>query len=156
MFNQNKKEDSFMLPSTYSKNYQGFFPTVFNDFFNDGWMKLQLRNAAPAMNVAEDEKAYRVEVAAPGMTKEDFKLSVEDGYLLIAMEKRTQSNEEQNARKYLRREFGYSKFEQRLVLPEQVEREKISARMTDGVLVIDIPKQMPEEKANECKYIEIQ
>ena len=145
-----------MLPSIFANsNNQGFFPTVFNDFFNDNWLMPQFHSTSPAINVSEDDKEYKVEVAAPGMTKDDFKISLTGDDIVISMEKKVENNDEQKDKKYIRREFSYSKFEQRLGLPENVERQNISAQMNDGVLVIDIPKMTPEEKAQECQCIEI-
>ena len=98
-----------------------------------------------------------MEVAAPGMTKEDFNIQLRDeNELVISMEKKQESKEEdKDNKKYLRREFSYTKFEQALVLPEDVEKDKISASVNDGVLTIDLPKRTPEEKAKENKTIEI-
>lgn len=145
-----------MLPSIYSTNRNhGFFPSLFNDFFNDSFLMPQFHSTSPAINVSEDEKGYQVEIAAPGMTKEDFKISLAGDDIVISMEKKLDNKEENKDKKYIRREFSYSKFEQRLMLPDNVERNKISARMTDGVLNIDIPKMAPQEKAQECHSIEI-
>ena len=92
---------------------------------------------APAINVIENEKDYKVELAAPGMTKNDFKVSVdESNNLVICMEKK----EEKKDGKYLRREFSYSRFQQSILLPDNVEKDKISAKVEHGVLFIDIPK----------------
>ncbi len=115
----------------------------------------QFHSTSPAINVSEDDKEYKVEVAAPGMTKDDFHISIDDGDLIIAMEKKDENNEENKDKKYIRREFNYSKFEQRLVLPDNVEKQQIAAQMNHGVLCIDLPKMTPEEKAKECRYIEI-
>ena len=145
-----------MLPSIFANNgNQGFFPAVFNDFFNDNWLMPQFHSTSPAINVSEDDKEYKVEVAAPGMTKDDFKISLTSDDIVISMEKKMENKDEQKDKKYIRREFSYSKFEQRLALPENVERQNISAQMNDGVLVIDIPKMTPEEKSQECQCIEI-
>lgn len=145
-----------MLPSVYSTNRnQGFFPSLFNDFFNDSFLMPQFHSTSPAINVSEDDKAYQVEIAAPGMTKEDFKISLSGDDIVISMEKKLDNEDENKDKKYIRREFSYSKFEQRLMLPDNVERSKISARMTDGVLNIDIPKMAPQEKVPECHSIEI-
>lgn len=145
-----------MLPSIYSTNRNhGFFPSLFNDFFNDSFLMPQFHSTSPAINVSEDEKGYQVEIAAPGMTKEDFKISLADDDIVISMEKKLDNKDENKDKKYIRREFSYSKFEQRLMLPDNVERSKISARMTDGVLNIDIPKMTPQEKAQVCQDIEI-
>ena len=139
----------------YSNRNQGWIPSIFNDFFNDTWMPAKFTGTTPAINVSEDEKAYKVEVAAPGMTKEDFKISVANDDLVISMEKKTDNKEEDEKKKYLRREFSYSKFEQRLTLPDNIERQNICANMNDGVLAIVIPKKTEEEKAQETQCIEI-
>ncbi len=143
-----------MLPTMYSNN-NNWIPSIFNDFFADPWVPSKIAGTAPAINVSEDDKEYKVEVAAPGMTKDDFKINVANDELVIAMEKKGDSKDEDKDKKYLRREFSYSKFEQHLTLPDNVERENISAGMNDGVLTIDIPKMTEEEKAQEMHYIEI-
>ncbi|MBO4665025.1 MAG: Hsp20/alpha crystallin family protein [Bacteroidaceae bacterium] len=151
-----------MLPSIYTRN-QGWLPTIFNDFFDDNaWMPTKAYGTTPAINVSEDDKEYKVEVAAPGMKKENFNVHVtQDGDLVISMEAKSDTTnndgqETKDAKKYLRREFSYSKFEQVLTLPEHVERENISASVNDGILTIDIPKMTEEEKEKENKVIEIQ
>lgn len=144
-----------MLPIYAKTSNQGFFPSFFNDFFNDSWITPQFHSTSPAINVSEDDKGYKVEVAAPGMTKEDFNISISDGDIVIAMEKKNENKDENKDKKYIRREFSYSKYEQRLALPDNVEKQNITAQMTDGVLYIDIPKMTPEEKAKECQCIEI-
>ena len=131
-----------------------WLPTVFNDFFNTDFMP-KANATAPAINVKETDKGYTVELAAPGMTKEDFNVSISDGDIVIAMEKKNDTKDENKEKKYIRREFSYSKYEQRLALPDNVEKQNITAQMTDGVLCIDIPKMTPEEKAKECQCIEI-
>jgi HSP20 family protein len=144
-----------MLPIYAKTSNQGFFPSFFNDFFNDSWITPQFHSTSPAINVSEDDKGYKVEIAAPGMTKEDFNISISDGDIVIAMEKKNENKDENKDKKYIRREFSYSKYEQRLALPDNVEKQNITAQMTDGVLYIDIPKMTPEEKAKECQCIEI-
>ena len=139
------------------KNYnQNWLPSIFNDFFDNDWM-VKANATAPAINVLESDTDYQVEVAAPGITKEDFNIHLsEDNELVISMEKKNETKEENNNnRKYLRREFSYSKFEQALVLPDDVEKDKISANVTDGVLTVDLPKRTPEEKAKINRVIEI-
>lgn len=145
-----------MLPTMYSHRNQGWLPTLFNDFLNDSWIEPRLRGTTPAINVTEDEKEYLVEVAAPGMTKDDFHVQLTaDGDIVISMEKKTENKGEQEGKTYLRREFSYSKFEQRLSLPDNIEHDKIAASMSDGVLSISIPKIKPEDKVKESKCIEI-
>ncbi len=144
-----------MTPSR--RNYsQEWLPSIFNDFFDNDWM-VKANATAPAINVIESDKDYKVEVAAPGMTKEDFNIHLsEDNELVISMEKKTENKEEDKEnKKYLRREFSYTKFQQALVLPDDVEKERISANVTNGVLTIELPKRTPEEKAKINKVIEI-
>ena len=126
------------------------------DFFDNDWM-VKANATAPAINVIESDTDYKVEVAAPGMTKEDFNIHLsEDNELVISMEKKTETNEEDKQnKKYLRREFSYTKFQQALVLPDDVEKDKINANVTNGVLTIELPKRTPEEKAKINKVIEI-
>lgn len=137
-------------------NSQNWLPSIFNDFFDTDWMG-RTNATAPAINVIETDKDYKVEVAAPGMTKDDFNIQLtENNELVITMEKKNESKEnEKDSKKYLRREFSYTKFEQALVLPEDVEKDKIEAHVNDGVLTIDLPKRTPEEKAKVNKMIEI-
>ena len=146
-----------MMPTVYSTRNQGWIPALFNDFFNDNWMPaVKYHTSAPAVNVSEDEKEYKVEIAAPGMTKEDFTIQLStEGDMIISMEKKTENKEEKEKKTYLRREFSYSKFEQRFTLPDNVEKTKISAGMEHGVQTINIPKKTEEEKAKETLNIEI-
>lgn len=139
------------------RNYnQEWLPSIFNDFFDNDWMA-KANATAPAINVIERDKDYKVEVAAPGMTKEDFNIHLsEDNELVITMEKKNEKKEEDKEnKKYLRREFSYSKFQQSLVLPDDVEKDKIGAAVNNGVLTIDLPKRQPEEKAKVNRSIEI-
>ena len=111
---------------------------------------------APAINVIESEKDYKVEVAAPGMTKEDFNVRIdEDNNLVISMEKKSESKEEQKEHRYLRREFSYSKFQQTMILPDDVDKEKIAAGVEHGVLTIDLPKLSLEEIKKAERTLEI-
>ena len=103
-----------------------WLPEVFNDFLNTTNMP-KANPTAPAINVLESEKDYIVELAAPGLSKEDFEES------------------EQKAN-YLRREFAYSKYEQTLILPDDVQKESIAARVANGVLTITLPKIKVEEQ----------
>ena len=94
---------------------QNWLPSIFNDFFDNDWME-KANATAPAINVIESEKNYKVEVAAPGMTKDDFNIHLgDDNELVISMEKKVE-NEDKNKedKKYLRREFSYTKFQRSL------------------------------------------
>ncbi len=135
---------------------QNWLPEIFNDFFANDWMT-RTNSTAPAINVIESENDYKVEVAAPGMTKEDFRLTVtDDNCLVLTMEKKNESKEDDKKKRYLRREFSYRKFEQSLALPDDVNKDAIKAAVNDGVLTIDIPKIKVCEKQNAVKQIEIQ
>lgn len=144
-----------MIPAR--RNNQNWLPSIFNDFFDNEW--LEKRNTtSPAVNIIENEDEFRIEVAAPGMTKEDFHVDVNpDNELVISMEKKNEEKEEDPKKKgtYLRREFSYSRFQQSLLLPDNVETEKISAKVEHGVMTIDIPKKKVEEKAPASRRIEI-
>ncbi len=119
---------------------QNWLPSIFNDFFDTDWME-KANSTAPAINVFETENSYEVELAAPGLTKEDFKVNVDsDDNLVISMEKKTDNSEKDKKGRYLRREFSYRQFEQCMVLPDDANKEKISAKVENGVLKIDMPK----------------
>ncbi len=141
------------------KRNQSWLPEVFNDLFDYNWLP-RTNTTAPAINVIETKDDYRVEVAAPGHTKEDFSIKIDaDGNLGISMEKHEEKTEDQgqteNAMRYLRREFSYSKFRQTMILPEDVQKDKISAKVENGVLSIYLPKLKPEEQKKEEQLIEI-
>ncbi len=144
-----------MMPTRKYYN-QNWLPSIFNDFFDNNWME-KANATAPAINVVESDKDYKVEVAVPGMTKNDFNIHLgEDNELVISMEKKSENNEtDKENKKYLRREFSYSKFQQSLYLPDNVDKDKISANVADGVLTIDLPKYSEEEKAKVNRVIEI-
>lgn len=134
---------------------QSWVPSIFNDFFDNDWM-VKANATAPAINVIETEKEYKVEVAAPGMTKEDFNIHInEENDLVISMEKKTENTEEKKEGRYLRREFSYTKFQQTLILPDDVDKNKIDAKVNDGVLKIELPKVAPEEKPKTSRQIEV-
>jgi HSP20 family protein len=127
---------------------------VFNDLFDTDFMA-KASATAPAINVKETDKAYTVELAAPGMKKEDFNVHINDeGNLLIKMEKHEEKKEEDKSARYLRREFAYSKFEQTLILPDDVEKDQIKARVEHGVLTVELPKH-EEQKVKVSRQIEI-
>ena len=131
-----------------------WIPAVFNDLFDTDYLP-KVNATAPAINVKESDKAYTVELAAPGMKKEDFNVHINDeGNLVIKMEQKQEHKEEDKNTRYLRREFSYSKFEQTLILPDDVQKEAISAKVEHGVLTVELPK-MVEEKVKVSRQIEI-
>ena len=118
---------------------QSWLPSIFNDFFDNDWM-VKANATAPAINVLETEKEYKVELAAPGMTKDDFNVRIdEDNNLVISMEKKTENKEEKKDGRYLRR----------------VDKEKIAASVEHGVLNIELPKLSEEEVKKPNRQIEI-
>ena len=132
-----------------------WLPTVFNDIFDNTFVP-KANCTAPAINVKENDKAYTVELAAPGMKKEDFNVHINDeGNLIIKMEQKQENKEEDKNTRYLRREFSYTKFEQTLILPDDVEKDKIAAHVEHGVLTIDLPKVAPAETPKIGRKVEI-
>ena len=121
-----------------------WLPEVFNDFLNTANMP-KANATAPAINVQESDKEYTVELAAPGLSKDDFDVNINsDGDLTIKMEKKAEEKEEKGH--YLRREFAYSKYEQTLILPDDVQKEGIAARVANGVLTVVLPKIKVQEQ----------
>lgn len=117
---------------------------AFNDFFSDAALS-KMNSTAPAVNVKDTEKAYVMEVAVPGIKKEFCRVNIDDnGNLEVAIENRLEHKEERKKEHYLRREFSYSNYQQSYVLPDDVDRDKISAKVTDGVLEINLPKVVKE------------
>jgi HSP20 family protein len=140
-----------MMPMMRTNNW---IPAVFNDLFNADYLP-KVSATAPAINVKESDKAYIVELAAPGMKKEDFNVHINDeGNLVVKMESKNEKKEEDKTTRYLRREFSYSKFEQTLILPDDVKKDAISAKVEHGVLTVELPK-LVEEKVKVSRQIEI-
>lgn len=130
-------EVTIMRPMIHRNNWM---PTVFGDFFDNDFMT-RANATAPAINVLENDEAYLVELAAPGLKKEDFAVNInEEGNLVIKMEKKQEQTTDDKHAHYLRSEFNYTKFEQTLILPDDVEKAKIAARVENGVLTVDLPK----------------
>ena len=140
-----------MLPVMFKNSW---FPTVFDEFLNSDFTPSTCKTTAPAVNVKEDEKSYTMEVAAPGIKKEWCRVSLnEDGNLSIAIENKMEHKEEDKKQHYLRREFSYTNYQQSYSLPEDVVKDKISARVQDGILTVTLPKQ--EKEAKVSKSIEV-
>lgn len=128
------------------------FPSILNDkwmmdffendrFFDSDWMKRGALPALPAVNITEEDKNFMIELAAPGLTKKDFSIVVENGILTIAAEKEDQKEEEK--KNFTRKEFNYQQFSRSFTLPENVNEEKIEAHYEDGILKLRIAKKMP-------------
>ncbi len=140
-----------MMPMMRTNSW---IPTVFNDLFYNDLMP-KVNQTAPAINVKESDKAYTVELAAPGMKKEDFNVHIDDeGNLVVKLESKQDHKEEDKNTRYLRREFSYTKFEQTLILPDDVKKDAISAKVENGVLTVELPKVV-EEKVKLSRKIDI-
>ena len=143
-----------MLP-IIRKTSDSWMPDIFNDFFDNSWMERPMYTA-PAINVMENEKEYDVELAAPGLDKDDFKVHVDaDNNLHIEMEKKTETKEGKKHGRFLRREFSYEKFQQTLLLPDDVDADKIEAKVEKGVLNVHLPKKENTPKVEAIKHIAI-
>ena len=124
--------------SLIKRNFPSF--SSFNDFFDDAFLRSKLTNEnwLPAVNVSDNEDAYEIEVVAPGLKKEDFKISVENGLLTISAESKTE--EEEKGKNYTRKEFHSSSFLRSFTLPGNVSEDQIQATYEDGVLRLKLGK----------------
>jgi HSP20 family protein len=141
------------LTPTRKKSSNGsgsLLPTLFNDFFNDPFFGGSLSNLpgslftgainqGPSANIEETNNEYIIELSAPGLKREDFKIDLEDGLLTISSEKEDEKSE--TKKNFRRREFSYSSFNRSFSLPENVLEDKIDARYSDGILHVTIPKK---------------
>ena len=130
-----------------------------NDFFNDFFENRTLEKVGgnvPAINVVETDSEYKLELAAPGMTKDDFKVHLnKDGNLVVELEKKNCGCKEKKECKFLRKEFSFARFTQTLLLPDNADKENIQARVENGILFIDVPKLQRPKNEEETKMIEI-
>lgn len=141
-----------MLPVMSSNNW---FPTMFDDFFNNDWMP-KMKATAPAVNVKEDAKAYVMELAVPGIKKEYCRVCINnEGNLEVTIENKMEHKNEDKKEHYLRREFSYSNYQQVYVLPDDVEKDHVTAAVENGVLAITMPKKTKEEEKKALRQIEI-
>lgn len=112
---------------------------IFESFFNDSFISDRLTSRVPAVNICETEGEYRIELAAPGLKKADFKISLERNMLNISVEKSSENTEEN--KKYNRREYSYTSFVRSFALPDSTDDAKIEAEYTDGILKINVAKK---------------
>lgn len=144
-------------------------PGVFSDLFYDQWPEVfTKRGQQPAINVIETDKKFKVEIAAPGMTKDDFRVELNaDNQLIVCMEKRCEEGDKKDCcmekdcdsdekHQYLRHEFSYASCRQVFNLPESIDRDHITAKMKHGVLHIKLPKKSVTEKAADVKMIAVE
>lgn len=148
-------EDTTMLPTV--KNYSSF-PTFLDDLFSREFLSDYLdkplaKRLAPSVNIVENADSFRIDVAAPGLSKEDIKIDLNNRVLTISSEKSEQKSEEKNGKVHLM-EFSYGSFSRSFSLPTSVNVEKISASHKDGVLTILLPKR-DESKEVPARQISI-
>ena len=141
-----------MLPVMTTKSW---FPTMFDEFLNNDWLP-RMQSTAPAVNVKETGSEYTMEFAVPGIKKEFCRVNLNDeGNLEVTIENKMEHKEEEKKEHYLRREFSYSNYQQTYVLPEDVEKEQIAAKVDNGVLTITMPKKQKGEHNKVQRKIEI-
>ncbi|MEX0982651.1 MAG: Hsp20/alpha crystallin family protein [Bacteroidales bacterium] len=149
-----------MTLARLTNNYAPSFPSLLDRFFEGDVMDWNNSNFAstnstlPAVNIKEDDNEFMLEVAVPGMKKDDFHLNYENGRLTICSERKNES-EEKEGEKITRREFSYQSFQRSFTVPENiVDAEKIKASYNDGILNIRLPKK-DEVKPKPPKEIKI-
>jgi len=148
----NYKKEVVMLPMITRRGYK---PLTFSDFFNEDFFPAMNRSTSslPSVNIREDEKAFYLELAVPGMEKKDLRIEVKDDVLTISSEHKEDRDEDFDG--YRRREFSYSSFSRSFYLPEDVNGEKIGASYKDGILNVEIPKLEEEKKKEKVRSVTI-
>jgi HSP20 family protein len=136
-------------------------PSLFDDFFMRDWLDWSNANrkmpgtSLPAVNVSETNDDFKIEVAAPGMKRDDFKVELDNNVLTITSERENNQDQKDDSGNYVRREFSYMSFQRSFALPEnKVHGDKISAKYVDGILYVTVPKK-EEAKVKPPKQIAI-
>jgi HSP20 family protein len=141
------------------ENYWPTLPGFFNDFLNRDWYDWSNQNFSltnttiPSVNIKETENEFEVDMAAPGMTKDDFRIELNNSVLTISSEKQS-DNKTNEGKNITRREFSYKSFSRSFTLPAIVETDKISAKYENGILRLNIPKK-EEAKPKPVKQITV-
>jgi HSP20 family protein len=128
------------------------FGDIFESFFNDSFISDRLTSRVPAVNICETDGHYQIELAAPGLKKEDFKINLDKNVLNISVEKKSEETEDN--KKYNRREYSYMSFVRSFALPDSADDGNIEAQYIDGVLKINVAKK--EEAKMASREINIQ
>lgn len=118
--------------------YSDIFGSIFNP---EPYQSKSLVSRIPAVNIAETEDEFHIELATPGLKKDDFKINVEKDQLTIATDKKAEAGDESDAKKYNRKEFNYSSFTRTFTLPESADQATIQAEYTDGILYVTVAKK---------------
>ncbi|MCC8408072.1 Hsp20/alpha crystallin family protein [Mucilaginibacter sp. UR6-1] len=122
-----------------TRSVSPFFSDVFDSFLNDAFVSDRLASRVPAVNIAETEAEFHIELAVPGLKKEDFKINLDKNVLSIAAEKKVENVDE--SKKYSKREYSYNSFVRSFTLPESADQARIEADYTDGILKLSIAKK---------------
>ncbi len=141
------------------RNHNASLPTFFDDFFTRDVFGLEKDftsfRSHPAVNVIENDEAFRIEVAAPGLKKDDFKIELDNEILTISFEKKETEEVNDGNEKFTRKEFTYSSFKRSFTIPEAtVDGEKIKADYDNGILKLNLPKR-EEAKVKAKRTIEV-
>jgi HSP20 family protein len=143
---------------TQVRELGSLFPSLWNGFFDDDWFGnskiAQSGTSVPAVNIKDTGDDLEVEMAAPGMKKDDFQVDLDHDILTITAEVKSENSDEDKDGMYSRKEFSYSSFSRSFALPNSIVAEKIAAKYKDGVLHITLPKK-EEAKPKPVKQIAI-
>lgn len=133
-----------------------WFPSLLEDILDENMIESKLRNtrSLPAVNIEEKEDRYNLELAAPGMSKKDFNIELDNDLLTISSEIKEENRTEDKERNFTRREFSFESFKRSFTLPESVDTSKIKANYKNGVLILDLPKR-EEAKTQPKRMIDI-
>ena len=134
---------------------RSFFPDLFDfeRYLDMDFPKLRTTSQVPMVNIREEKDKFKLELAAPGMTKDDFDIEVDNQFLTISYEKETENKEEED--NYSRREYNYNSFSRCFNLPEFVDEKKINAHYENGVLMVELPKKAEAKAKEQTKRIQI-
>ena len=143
-----------MLPVFKTRSLPGLFDEFFNGNLLPNYIEEGAWKSTPAVNIYENNEKFEIEIAAPGLEKEDFKIDLRNDHLVVYSEKKDKKEEKEKG-KVVRSEFRYSSFQRMFALPKEVDVANIKATHKNGILTIELPKKT-EYKENWSRQIEIQ
>ena len=143
-----------MLPIFKTRSLPGLFDEFFNGNLLPNYIEEGAWKSTPAVNIYETNEKFEIEIAAPGLEKDDFKIDLKNDYLLVYSEKKDKKEEKEKG-KVVRSEFRYSSFQRSFALPKDIDVTAIQATHKNGVLIIELPKKV-EQKDSLVRQIEIQ
>ena len=143
-----------MLPVFKTRSLPGIFDELFSGNLLPNFIEEGAWKSTPAVNIYENNEKFEIEIAAPGLEKDDFKIDLKDEYLTVSSEKKDEKVEKERG-KVVRSEFRYSSFQRSFSLPHEIDIAAINATHKNGVLTIKLPKKI-EYKNNLSRQIEIQ